>query len=101
MVKDEEEEALENYPENLRYSERGEAMQEAFDNLKEAILETVSELKEREKNVVVLRFGLNDMGKKTLDEIGKLYGITKECVRQTEIRALKRLRTICLKAEMV
>lgn len=35
-VKDEEEEALENYPENLRYSERGEAMQEAFDNLEEA-----------------------------------------------------------------
>lgn len=36
MVKDEEEEALENYPENLKYSERGEAMQEAFDNLEEA-----------------------------------------------------------------
>ena len=36
MVKNEEEEALENYPENLRYSERGEAMQEAFDNLEEA-----------------------------------------------------------------
>ena len=36
MIKDEEEEALENYPENLRYSERGEAMQEAFDNLEEA-----------------------------------------------------------------
>ena len=35
-VKDEEEEALENYPENLKYSERGEAMQEAFDNLEEA-----------------------------------------------------------------
>ena len=35
-VKDEEEEALENFPENLRYSERGEAMQEAFDNLEEA-----------------------------------------------------------------
>ena len=35
-IKDEEEEALENYPENLRYSERGEAMQEAFDNLEEA-----------------------------------------------------------------
>lgn len=35
-VKDEEEEALESFPENLRYSERGEAMQEAFDNLEEA-----------------------------------------------------------------
>ena len=35
-MKDEEEEALENFPENLRYSERGEAMQEAFDNLEEA-----------------------------------------------------------------
>lgn len=35
-IKSEEEEALENYPENLRYSERGEAMQEAVDNLEEA-----------------------------------------------------------------
>ena len=36
-VKDEEEEAFENYPENLQYSERGEAMQEAIDNLEEAL----------------------------------------------------------------
>lgn len=36
-VKDEEEEALENFPENLRYSERGEAMQKAKDNLEETL----------------------------------------------------------------
>ena len=71
-----------------------------YDNLKEAILETVSELKEREKNVVVLRFGLNDMGKKTLDEIGKMYGITKECVRQTEIRAIKKLKDFCVNRDI-
>jgi len=70
-------------------------------NLKYALQEAMKELKEREQKVVILRFGLNDDNKRTLDEIGKLYGITKECVRQTEIRALKKLRTICLKAEMV
>lgn len=71
-----------------------------YDNLKKAILETVSELKEREKNVVVLRFGLNDIGKKTLDEIGKMYGITKECVRQTEIRAIKKLKDFCVNRDI-
>ena len=70
-------------------------------SLKLALEEAMKELKDRERKVVILRFGLNDDTKHTLDEIGKLYGITKECVRQTEIRALKRLRTICLKAEMV
>lgn len=70
-------------------------------SLKSALEEAMKELKDRERKVVILRFGLNDDTKHTLDEIGKLYGITKECVRQTEIRALKRLRTICLKAEMV
>ena len=66
-----------------------------YESLKKAVAEAMSVLKEREKNVVILRFGLEDDQKRTLDEIGKMFGITKECVRQTEIRALKRLRNYC------
>ena len=66
-----------------------------YESLKRAVAEAMSVLKEREKNVVMLRFGLEDDQKRTLDEIGKMFGITKECVRQTEIRALKRLRNYC------
>jgi RNA polymerase primary sigma factor len=33
-----------------------------------------------------------DDGKMTLEEIGKLYGVTRECIRQTEIRAIRKLR---------
>ena len=70
--------------------------QAEYENLKEALLDAVGELKEREQKVVVLRYGLNDKSKKTLDEIGKMYGITKECVRQTELRAIKRLKGFCI-----
>lgn len=66
-----------------------------YEGLKEAIYEAMTVLKEREQKVVVLRFGLNEENKKTLDEIGKMFGITKECVRQTEIRAIKRLKDFC------
>ena len=66
-----------------------------YEGLKEAIYAAMSTLKEREQKVVVMRFGLNEESKKTLDEIGKMFGITKECVRQTEIRAIKRLKNFC------
>ena len=63
-----------------------------YENLKKDIETVVSQLKEREQAVVRMRFGLNEFGKKTLEEIGKLYGVTKECIRQTENRAIKKLR---------
>ncbi|MCQ2958356.1 MAG: RNA polymerase sigma factor RpoD/SigA [Candidatus Gastranaerophilales bacterium] len=72
-----------------------------YENLKQALKEAMGVLKEREKSVVILRYGLEDDNKKTLDEIGKIFGITKECVRQTEIRALKRLRTYCNTNDML
>ncbi len=72
-----------------------------YESLKKAVSEAMTILKDRERKVVILRFGLEDNNKKTLDEIGKLYGITKECVRQTEIRALKRLKTFCTENEML
>lgn len=63
-----------------------------YDALRNDIHELLACLKEREQCVIKLRFGLEELNKKTLDEIGKLYGVTKECIRQTESRALKRLK---------
>lgn len=63
-----------------------------FEDLKTDILNVISTLKEREQEVVKLRYGLEDNTKKTLEEIGNIYGVTKECIRQTELRALKKMR---------
>jgi len=61
-------------------------------SLKQDIETVVSILKDREQDVVRMRYGLGDFTRSTLDEIGKIYGVTKECVRQTELRALKKMR---------
>lgn len=63
-----------------------------FDNLKKDIASVLSLLKGRESGVLNMRFGLNGQRNKTLEEIGKIYGVTKECIRQTEIRAINRIR---------
>ena len=63
-----------------------------FEDLKTDILNVISTLKEREQEVVKLRYGLEDNTKKTLEEIGNIYGVTKDCIRQTELRALKKMR---------
>ena len=65
-----------------------------YENLKKDIETVVSQLKEREQAVVRMRFGLGEFSRRTLEEIGKLYGVTKECIRQTESRALKKLRDL-------
>ncbi len=63
-----------------------------FKNLRNDILNVISTLKEREQEVVKLRYGLENDVKLTLEEIGNIYGVTKECIRQTELRALKKMR---------
>ena len=63
-----------------------------LEELKHEISNVISTLKEREQAVIKMRFGLEDYVKTTLEDIGKLYGVTKECIRQTEMRALKKLR---------
>lgn len=73
--------------------EKASATEETeFENLRSDILNVVSTLKEREQEVVKLRYGLEDTTKMTLEEIGSIYGVTKECIRQTELRALKKMR---------
>ena len=72
-----------------------------FEDLRSNILNVVSTLKEREQEVVRLRYGLNDSEKMTLEEIGNIYGVTKECIRQTELRALKKMRFSVLGQEVL
>lgn len=64
-----------------------------YEELKKEIASVVATLKEREQNVIKMRFGLENCAKTTLEDIGKLYGVTKECIRQTEARALGKLRS--------
>ena len=63
-----------------------------FKNLQSDIDVVVSTLKQREQDVVRMRYGLGNIARSTLEEIGNLYGVTKECIRQTELRALKKMR---------
>lgn len=62
------------------------------ESLKKDIEFVISKLKDREQAVVKMRYGLGDWSRKTLEEIGKVYGVTKECIRQTENRALRKIR---------
>lgn len=64
-----------------------------FEHLRKDIETVVSTLKGREQEVVRMRYGLGDLAKKTLEEIGNIYGVTKECIRQTELRALNKMRS--------
>lgn len=66
-----------------------------FENLKKDIDNALINLKDREKEVLNMRFGLDEKPRKTLEDIGKIYGVTKECIRQTEIRAIKKLQELC------
>jgi RNA polymerase primary sigma factor len=52
----------------------------------------LSMLTPRERDVLVLRFGLNDGKQRTLEQVGKLVGITRERTRQIEMKALRALR---------
>ena len=68
-----------------------------FDHLKRDIREVLGKLKDREQEVIKMRYGLDDVKTRTLEEIGRSFGVTKECIRQTELRAIKKLRNTGLK----
>lgn len=65
------------------------------ENLNEEIEKLLETLRPREKDVLQLRFGLQDGNKRTLEEIGQLFGVSRERVRQIETRALNKLRKLC------
>jgi RNA polymerase primary sigma factor len=60
--------------------------------LQEAVKEVLDELNEREKEVVVMRFGLDDEQARTLEEVGRQFGVTRERIRQIESKTLAKLR---------
>jgi RNA polymerase primary sigma factor len=64
----------------------------ALSLLKEKISKVMSAITEREKQVINMRFGFHSEEEKTLDEIAKYFGISKERVRQIEYKALQKLR---------
>ena len=57
-----------------------------------AVLDALDELNDREKEVVRLRFGLDDGRPRTLEEVGRMYGVTRERIRQIESKTLAKLR---------
>lgn len=60
--------------------------------LREHIDSLLADLKERERQVIVLRFGLEDGHPRTLEEVGKEFNVTRERIRQIESKALRKLR---------
>ena len=64
----------------------------AYSMLKEQLMEVLDTLSDREKKVLMLRFGLEDGRPRTLEEVGKEFNVTRERIRQIEAKALRKLR---------
>lgn len=63
-----------------------------YESLKEQLNEVLHSLPERERKVLEMRFGLNNLKQMTLEEVGKYYNVSRERIRQIEAKALRRLR---------
>ncbi len=64
----------------------------AYELLKEQLEDVLDTLTDREENVLRLRFGLDDGRTRTLEEVGRVFGVTRERIRQIEAKALRKLR---------
>ncbi|OGC51751.1 RNA polymerase sigma factor RpoD [candidate division WWE3 bacterium RIFCSPLOWO2_01_FULL_39_13] len=63
-----------------------------YELLKAHVVEVLDTLSDRERKVLELRFGLRDNNSRTLEEVGKVFGVTRERIRQIEAKALRKLR---------
>jgi RNA polymerase primary sigma factor len=84
------ERALEDFLSDHQTVNPGEHVDQGL--LKDRIMEVLKSLAPREREVIELRFGLKDGTPKTLDEVARQYGITRERIRQIEARGLLKLR---------
>ena len=64
----------------------------AHELLREDLAEVLGSLSARERDVLRLRFGMDDGRQRTLEEVGQLFGVTRERIRQIEAKALRKLR---------
>ena len=64
----------------------------AYEMMKKQLENVLDTLTDREENVMRLRFGLDDGRTRTLEEVGKVFGVTRERIRQIEAKALRKLR---------
>lgn len=64
----------------------------AYELLKKQLESVLDTLTDREENVLRLRFGLDDGRTRTLEEVGRVFGVTRERIRQIEAKALRKLR---------
>ena len=60
--------------------------------MKEDLQKTLAGLPERERRIIELRYGLNGNEPMTLEQVGQAFGVTRERIRQMEIRTLRRLQ---------
>lgn len=78
------------------FIEDGEAMDPednaSYEMLKGELEDVLETLTDREENVLRLRFGLDDGRNRTLEDVGKVFGVTRERIRQIEAKALRKLR---------
>ena len=64
----------------------------AYEMLRDQLESVLETLTDREENVLRLRFGLEDGRTRTLEEVGRVFGVTRERIRQIEAKALRKLR---------
>ncbi|MFA6437284.1 MAG: sigma-70 family RNA polymerase sigma factor [Candidatus Paceibacterota bacterium] len=81
---------LEEFVENKKELSPSELM--ARKMLKEHIYEIIADLSDREKKILEMRFGLSDNITHTLEEVGQVFGVTRERIRQIEAKALTKIR---------
>ena len=64
----------------------------SYQLLKEQVGDVLGSISQRERRVLQLRFGLEDGRSRTLEEVGREFGVTRERIRQIEAKALRKLR---------